>query len=404
MAEKSSNKAVPSVISKTKNRPSTTSKAEKAKKVQFRPQAKSACVLTNKPTDDLLSKEEEYRLINAELEAKTADLVRQAEKLIKEQSEVLSRPLTNVVLSDSEDFEDSSTTKFEPCLVQDSSIKVGPKNKFTLSSQGTKHGKKPQNKSLRAKVSHDSATVDENADFSLAKTIQELEEKINDTASNEEAVEDLCSAEDFAGSGVSEAHIRVFKAKLRILQEELDQLSSEYYKKDDENAILSAKIKELEEDRARLQRTTNIQQTQIERHKALAEESSKKCDGLQVQVSALNKEIETLRRSQKQAGAVHSTVEIRLNRALEEVERLKAQLSKTKQMNKDKISEEQESRERLLTENNMLKKQKAELIMGFKKQLKLIDILKRQKMHFEAAKLLSFTEEEFMKALDWGKL
>lgn len=25
------------------------------------------------------------------------------------------------------------------------------------------------------------------------------------------------------------------------------------------------------------------------------------------------------------------------------------------------------------------------------------------KMHFEAAKLLSFTEEEFMKALDWGK-
>lgn len=53
--------------------------------------------------------------------------------------------------------------------------------------------------------------------------------------------------------------------------------------------------------------------------------------------------------------------------------------------NKDKIGEEQESKERLLTENNMLKKQKAELIMGFKKQLKLIDILKRQKvsvLHF----------------------
>ncbi|XP_024150918.1 testis-expressed protein 9 [Oryzias melastigma] len=402
MAEKSSNKAVPSVISKTKNRPSSTSKAEKTKKVQFRPQAKSACILTNKPTDDLLSKEEEYRLINAELEAKTADLVRQAEKLIREQSEVLSRPLSNVVLSDSEDIEDSSTTKFEPCLVEDSSIKVGPKNKFTLTSQNSKHGKKPQNKSLRAKASHDSAAVDGNTDFSLAKTIQELEEKIN--ASNEKDVEDLCSAEDFPGSGVSDAHIRVFKAKLRILQEELDQLSSEYYKKDDENAILSAKIKELEEDRARLQRTTNIQQTQIEKHKALAEESSKKCDGLQAQVSALNKELETLKRSQKQAGAVHSTVEIRLNRALEEVERLKTQLSKTKQMNKDKIGEEQESKERLLTENNMLKKQKAELITGFKKQLKLIDILKRQKMHFEAAKLLSFTEEEFMKALDWGKL
>jgi len=58
---------------------------------------------------------------------------------------------------------------------------------------------------------------------------------------------------------------------------------------DDENAKLNAKIKELEEDRAKLQKTTHIQQTQIEKHRALAEESAKKCDGLQLQVSALHK-------------------------------------------------------------------------------------------------------------------
>uniref|UniRef100_A0A3Q4MJV0 Testis expressed 9 n=1 Tax=Neolamprologus brichardi TaxID=32507 RepID=A0A3Q4MJV0_NEOBR len=121
---------------------------------------------------------------------------------------------------------------------------------------------------------------------------------------------------------------------------------------DDENTKLSAKIKELEEDRARLQKTVSIQQTQIEKHRALAAESNKKCDGLQLE------EIENLNRSHKQAAAVHSTVEVRLNRALEEVERLKTQLNKMKQ---------------------------------------------EKKMHFEAAKLLSFTEEEFMKALDWGK-
>ena len=32
-------------------------------------------------------------------------------------------------------------------------------------------------------------------------------------------------------SGVLDAQMRVLKAKLRIMQEELDQLSSEYYKK-----------------------------------------------------------------------------------------------------------------------------------------------------------------------------
>ena len=76
----------------------------------------------------------------------------------------------------------------------------------------------------------------------------------------------------------------------------------------------------------------------------------------------------------------------------------------------------------------MLEKQRVEIIAAFKKQIKLIDILKRQKVlfatillivtilhrigqpitpvviqiHLEAARLLSFTEEEFMKTLDWA--
>uniref|UniRef100_A0A8C7LJZ7 Testis expressed 9 n=1 Tax=Oncorhynchus kisutch TaxID=8019 RepID=A0A8C7LJZ7_ONCKI len=90
-----------------------------------------------------------------------------------------------------------------------------------------------------------------------------------------------------------------------------------------------------------------FQQTQIEKHRALAEESNRKGDGLQQQVTALQK------RAQKQAATNHSAIEVRLNRGLEEVERSKTQLTKLKQM--------------------------------------------------KAAKMLSFTEEGFMKALDWGK-
>ncbi len=55
---------------------------------------------------------------------------------------------------------------------------------------------------------------------------------------------------------------------------------------------------------------------------------------------------------------------------------------------------------RLLADNKRLERQKAELVVAFKKQLRLIDILKRQKMHLEAAKMLQLTEEEFMKAMD----
>ncbi|CAI5645589.1 unnamed protein product [Oreochromis niloticus] len=387
-----------------KKRPSSTSKAERSKRVEIRAQSKSASGQAKKHTDELLAKEEEYKLLNAELEAKTADLVRQAEQLMREQSEVLSNPLSNVLLTDTEEEETSRITKTRTCAVQQPGVKEVTKKSVASRSQNMLSGKQVKDPHFKTESSEDDfEAVEDSANSFLAKTIHSMEEKMNNAVVHENAVDEIPNFGDNVGSGVSEAQIRVLKAKLRIMQEELDQISCEYYKKDDENTKLSAKIKELEEDRARLQKTVSIQQTQIEKHRALAAESNKKCDGLQLEVSGLSKEIENLNRSHKQAAAVHSTVEVRLNRALEEVERLKTQLNKMKQEKKDKITEEHQSRENLLAENKMLKKQKAELIMGFKKQLKLIDILKRQKMHFEAAKLLSFTEEEFMKALDWGK-
>lgn len=106
----------------------------------------------------------------------------------------------------------------------------------------------------------DLAAIEESADFFLAKTIHSMEERMNDTVTHEDHdalntgdhletgnvyiplkinqvshVSDINRSDvnktNMFCSGVSDAQVRVLRAKLRIMQEELDQLSSDYYKK-----------------------------------------------------------------------------------------------------------------------------------------------------------------------------
>ena len=110
---------------------------------------------------------------------------------------------------------------------------------------------------------------------------------------------------------------------------------------------------------------------------------------------------EAAKREKSNAGDVRSK-DVRLNRALEELERTKAQL---KALKEDRLNERGDRDEmvKLSHENVRLRKRQAELILAFKKQNKLIDILKRQKLHVEAATLLGFTEAEFCKTLELGE-
>lgn len=73
------------------------------------------------------------------------------------------------------------------------------------------------------------------------------------------------------------------------MQEELDRLGSEVNKRDDSNKTLSVKIKEMEDERGRLYRTTSAQQAQIDKFKKISEDAQVKSETAETQLAGLRK-------------------------------------------------------------------------------------------------------------------
>lgn len=137
--------------------------------------------------------------------------------------------------------------------------------------------------------------------------------------------------------------------------------------------------------------------SRIDREMSEKKELTQRCKLAESQLIAARKEIQLLQRQVTQApGSENPQKEdVRLQRALNEIESLRSQLS-TPQVG----GPEPVEMSRLRNDNKKLESQRLELIQCVRKQNRLIDVLKRQKMHLEAAKLLQITEEEFVKSLE----
>ncbi|NXE12552.1 TEX9 protein, partial [Lophotis ruficrista] len=133
----------------------------------------------------------------------------------------------------------------------------------------------------------DVAVPEDCIDFSPAETISKTEEKL------EKGGLPGCLDDDSiprVGNEIgAETQIRLLKAKLRVMQEELDSVVCECRKKDDENQSLKSQLRDTKEENSRLQQTISVQHSQAEKYKMLSQEANKKSEGLQQEVVALEK-------------------------------------------------------------------------------------------------------------------
>eukprot|EP00439_Symbiodinium_sp_Y106_P029706 s7350_g3.t1 len=241
------------------------------------------------------------------------------------------------------------------------------------------------------------------------------------------------ASEPFIGAVAEEAlqtTIRVQNARILALQEELDRALSELSQRETEAQEARQESKQASEEAKRLQKTsTSLEQSQEKLKKQLANLETKAKD-LEVERSELTKEgigkdffksSRQTRNSGTQGGfqqmqerdqldlklrkaeAECSSKEARLNRLMEESDKWKAAAATANVQDRDRVASDRKEVDRLTGEVRKLERQRGELINAFKKQMKLIEVLKRQRAHMEAARVLSFTEDEFIRILELGE-
>ena len=193
---------------------------------------------------------------------------------------------------------------------------------------------------------------------------------------------------------------RLAKARIRALQDELAAQARELR---DVHARLKdrdGELKTLLTEKLAAAKAAKAAQSAVEKERRAAADAAAKADATARELAEARRDADRVSRANKAAEQEQKAREVRLNRALEEVERYRHMAAEARDAGKGGNAEMRKENAALKGDVRRLERQKAELVAAFKKQMKLVDVLKKQKIHLEAARTLQFAEEEFMRTLE----
>jgi predicted nucleic acid-binding Zn-ribbon protein len=178
----------------------------------------------------------------------------------------------------------------------------------------------------------------------------------------------------------SEATVRFLKAKTHVLQKELEKMVLEKKRMDNEFNALKSNLSALEQERSKEQKDLGNTLNLFEKSKLQNVELLRQADESKVETAKLRNELQMVSKMIKQTDQESHQKGLRLNRTVEELERLKHQFALKEKEWKESIEQVKKTSAGLFAETRRLAKQKQDLLHGFRKQNQLIDILKRQKV------------------------
>lgn len=210
------------------------------------------------------------------------------------------------------------------------------------------------------------------------------------------------------GSG---ATIRFQKARIQALTTSVTTLTTTLAEREKELSDLKLLLKNGNDSREKLLRSKEALEKSSSQSSKLISELEAKLAHSEGESSGLRREQQQVEKRRKELETESKSKDMKLNRCLAELERCKEQVARMKSggggggggggAGSEDVQRELSA---LRLGNKKLLQQRTDLLVGFKKQQKLIEILKKQKLHIELAKMLSFTEEEFAKSLETGEI
>ncbi|KXS22322.1 hypothetical protein M427DRAFT_169685 [Gonapodya prolifera JEL478] len=342
---------------------------------------------------ELLSREKELLRINKELERTARDKLRATESAVKGTREILEKPISASLPNDfdGDGANEESTTP--------ASSRAHQKERVTAV-----RGKTNRGASQTPHIASGKRTLDGKPPPRPTERIQSQgHEKVESmhalaTGSGAQTVADGMQ-EDHVGT---EASTRFLKAKVQVLQKELEKALAEGHAKAKALASMEDNLKRSEDERMKSATQVQALQTHVAKEKTATDELKRRCEMAENEARSAKKELETVMKERKQSRGESAAKDTRLYRASEEIEKYKALAAKASSEAKVQLDVARVGTEKLLADVKRLEKQRAELLQAFRKQGKLVDVLQKQKAHLEAAKLMGFVEEEFVKALEGG--
>ncbi|XP_020800885.1 epidermal growth factor receptor substrate 15 homolog [Drosophila serrata] len=196
--------------------------------------------------------------------------------------------------------------------------------------------------------------------------------------------------------------IKFLKAKVVILEEDHAQQASELSRQKEqlEKALEAQRKSENQRDQT-LNANKHLTE-QLIRTERQCEDSGRRQKERQQEFTSQQRELEQLKRESKVARQTNVNLENRLSRAQEDADTARLELKQLREEQREQLDAQRKELKQRDNRIRALKRQRNDLLNAYKKQLYMIDNLKRQTNCMEQSAAIGFGEKEFNKVLDWN--